>query len=190
MGEHNILSSQHAFGLQASKIGTRSWLAEIFDHYHQPIYRYIFRQVGDMETSRELTNEVFQRLIKAVQGEPISDQHVAPWLYRTSHNLVIDHYRRQKHRQHLHIEETQIESDMDTEQEAELQLRMDVVRKLMQELTSDQKQVILLKFLEGLSNQEVAEVMDKSVGAVKSLQHRALTILRHRLSDLEMEGIR
>ena len=190
MGEHKTLSSQHAFGMQASMTGTRSWLAEIYDQYHQPIYRYIFRQVGDMETSRELTGEVFQRLIKAVQGELISKQYVAPWLYRTSHNLVVDHYRRQKHRQHLPLPDGELESASDTEQDAEMQLIMDAVRTALHELTSDQKQVILLKFLEGLSNQEAAEVMDKSVGAVKSLQHRALAVLRHRLSDLEMEGIR
>ena len=98
MAEHKILSSQHAFDKQASTTGIRFWLAEIYDRYHQTIYRYIFRQVGDMETSSELTAEVFQRLIKAVQGELIPDQYVAPWLYRTSYNLVIDHYRRQKHR--------------------------------------------------------------------------------------------
>ena len=190
MGEHKTLSSQLALGMQASMTSTKSWLADIYDRYHQPIYRYIFRQVGDMETSRELTGEVFQRLIKAVQGELIPDQYVAPWLYRTSHNLVVDHYRRQKHRQHLPLLDGELSSAVDTEQDAELQLCVDAVREALQELTGDQKQVILLKYLEGLSNQEAAEVMDKSVGAVKSLQHRALAILRHRLSDLELEGIR
>lgn len=189
MGENKSISSQHAMVMPASNTATRSWLAEIYDQYHLPIYRYIFRQVGDMETSRELTGEVFQRLIKAIQGELISNQHVAPWLYRTSHNLVVDHYRRQKHRQHLPIDESQIEAHADTELDAELQLRMDAVRAALQDLTYEQKQVILLKFMEGLSNQEVAETLDKSVGAVKSLQHRALVVLRHRLADPELEGI-
>jgi RNA polymerase sigma-70 factor (ECF subfamily) len=81
-----------------------------------------------------------------------------------------------------------IESAAVTEEDAELQISIAAVRSALQELTADQKQVILLKFLEGLSNQEVAQVMDKSIGAVKSLQHRALAILRHRLSDLELEG--
>ena len=189
MSEHNSISSPHALHMQASKTVARSWLAEIYDQNHQPIYRYIFRQVGDMETSRELTGEVFQRLIKAVQGELISDSHVSPWLYRTAHNLVIDHHRRQKHRQHLPIDEGQIEAVADTELDAELQLCMDAVRAALQDLTYEQKQVILLKFLDGLSNQEVAERLDKSVGAIKSLQHRALAVLRHRLADLELEGI-
>lgn len=189
MSEHNSISSPHTILMQASKTVTRSWLAGIYDQYHQPIYRYIFRQVGDMEASRELTGEVFQRLIKAVQGEAISDSYVAPWLYRTAHNLVVDHHRRQQHRQHLPIDERQIEATADTEQDAELQLCMDAVRAALQDLTYDQKQVILLKFLDGFSNQEVADMLGKSVGAVKSLQHRALAVLRHRLADLDLEGI-
>jgi RNA polymerase sigma-70 factor (ECF subfamily) len=190
VSENKSISSQHALMMPASKTGTRSWLAGIYDQFHQPIYRYIFRQVGDMETSRELTGEVFQRLIKAVQGEPIPEQYIQSWLYRTSHNIVVDHYRRQKHLQHLSIEDMPIESESVTEEDAELQLSIAAVRSALQELTTDQQQVILLKFLEGLSNKEVAEVMDKSIGAVKSLQHRALAILRHRLSDLELEGIK
>lgn len=189
MVEQETLSSQHALYMQDRATLTKTWLADIYDQYYQAIYRYIFRQIGDMETSRELAGEVFHRLIKAVQGGVNPDQHIAPWLYRASHNLVVDHYRRQKHRQHMPLTDEVVESPLDTERDAELRLSADAVRAALQDLTADQKQVILLKYLEGLSNQEVAELMNKSVRAVKSLQHRALTVLRQRLSDLEGEGI-
>jgi RNA polymerase sigma-70 factor (ECF subfamily) len=189
LGEHETLSSQRALIMEDRATLTKTWLADVYDQYYQPIYRYIFRQVGDMETSRELSGEVFHRLIKALQAGSNPDQHVAPWLYRTAHNLVVDHYRRQKHRQHLPLSDDVVESPLDTEREAEVRFSADAVRAALQDLSADQKQVILLKYLEGMSNQEVAEMMNKSVGAVKSLQHRALTVLRQRLSDLEMEGI-
>jgi RNA polymerase sigma-70 factor (ECF subfamily) len=186
--EHETLTSQHTLCLQDQASLSKTWLADVYDQYYQPIYRYIFRQVGDMETSRELSGEVFHRLIKALQVGSNPDQHIAPWLYRTAHNLVVDHYRRQKHRQHLPLNDAVVPSVTDTEQDAEIRFSADAVRAALQELTADQKQVILLKYIEGLSNQEVADLMNKSVGAVKSLQHRALTVLRQRLSDLEMEG--
>lgn len=190
MGEHETLSSQRTLFLQESATLTKTWLADIYDQYYQPIYRYIFRQIGEMETSRELSGEVFHRLIKAVRSGVYPDQHIASWLYRTAHNLVVDHYRRQKNRQHLPLSDEVVESQFNTERDVELRVTAEIVRRALQDLTPEQNQVILLKFLEGLSNQEVADLMNKSVGAIKSLQHRALTTLRQRLSDMGMEEIR
>ncbi len=188
MGENKTLRA--AYYMQDRVILTKSWLADVYDHYYQPIYRFIFRQIGEMETSRELSGEVFHRLIKAVQSGVNPEQHIAPWLYRTAHNLVIDHYRKQKNRQHFPLSDVVVESQLDTERDAELRVTAEIVRRALQDLTPEQKQVILLKFLEGLTNQEVADLMNKSVGAIKSLQHRALTALRKRLSDMGMEEIR
>jgi len=78
-----------------------------------------------------------------------------------------------------------VESASNTAEVAELQISADQMREALQRLTPDQRQVILLKFMEGLSNQEVAEALSKSVGSVKSLQHRALTSLRHLLVPSE-----
>jgi RNA polymerase sigma-70 factor (ECF subfamily) len=78
-----------------------------------------------------------------------------------------------------------IESPSKTAEVAEHRISADEVRDALQKLTPDQRQVILLKFMEGLSNQEVAETLSKPVGAVKSLQHRALTNLRHLLVPSE-----
>ncbi len=188
MGENETLRA--TLYMQDRVILTKSWLADIYNQYYQPIYRFIFRQIGEMETSRELTGEVFHRLIKAVQSGVNPEQHITPWLYRTAHNLVVDHYRRQKNRQHLPLNDESMESSDDTERDAERRFSAEIVRRALQDLTPDQKQVLLLKYLEGLTNQEVADLLNKSVGAVKSLQHRALIALRQRLSEMGMEGIR
>ena len=160
-------------------------MAEIYDAYYLPIYRFIFRQVGDVEISRELSSEVFHRMLRVSKNDADFIQRLAPWLYCTARNLVIDHYRRQRFRNHLPLNEDIIESNSNTAEIAEFRISVDQIREALQKLTPDQRDVILLKFSEGLSNQEVAETLSKPVGAIKSLQHRALTNLRRLLVSEE-----
>ncbi len=160
----------------------RDRLAAIYDEYYQPIYRYVYRQVGDVETARDLTAEVFHRLLRVAQSGNSPERHPKAWLYRTAHNIVVDHYRRQQHRRHLPLDDELINANDDPVGTAERHLSATQVRAALQHLTPDQRQVIVLKFLEGLSNQEVAAVLDKPVGAVKSLQHRGLAALQRQLA--------
>ncbi len=175
--------SDHAQArLRQARALDRAALAAIYDDYHQPIYRYIYRQVGDVETARDLTAEVFQRFLQTMHQGGGPERHLAAWLYRTAHNIVVDYYRRQQHRRHLALEEDLADATQSTAESAERHLSATRVRAALQHLTPDQQQVVALKFLEGLSNQEVAAVLDKPVGAVKSLQHRALAALRRQLA--------
>ena len=185
MNDQKKLVFQHKLRSGNGKALSNNELAEIYDAYYLPIYRFIFRQVGDVDTSRELSSEVFHRMVKACKNDVEFIQRLTPWLYCTARNLVIDHYRRQQYRNHLPLNEELVESASSTAEVAELQISVDQTREALQKLTPDQRQVILLKFMEGLSNQEVAEALSKSVGSVKSLQHRALTSLRHLLVPSE-----
>ena len=135
-----------------------------------------------METARDLAAEVFHRLLQTAQSGGSPDRHPKAWLYRTAHNIVVDHYRRQQHRRHLPLDDELINASDDPAGTAERRLSGAQVRAALQHLTPDQRQVITLKFLEGLSNQEVAGVLDKPVGAVKSLQHRGLAALQRQLA--------
>jgi RNA polymerase sigma-70 factor (ECF subfamily) len=135
-----------------------------------------------VETARDLAAEVFHRLLRTVQSGGSPDRHPKAWLYRTAHNIVVDHYRRQQHRRHLPLDDELININDDPAGAAERRLSAAQVRAALEHLTPDQRQVIVLKFLEGLSNQEVAAVIDKPVGAVKSLQHRGLAALQRQLA--------
>ncbi len=167
--------------LQKAIAFDRTALSAIYDTYQPLIYRYIYHHIGEMETTRDLTAEVFRRLLQALRNKNGPDQKLKAWLYRTAHNVVIDYYRRQQHRRHLSLDETLLIAGDDPVALAERQISAEVVRAALQNLTPDQKQVISLKFLEGFSNAEIAEVMGKPVGAVKSLQHRALAALQRQL---------
>ncbi len=185
MNDLKDVHSQRKFRSGNGKVLGKKELAEIYNQYYLPIYRFIFRQVGDVDISRELSSEVFHRMLKQNQNGTDRFENPAPWLYRVARNLVIDHYRRQQHRNHSSLNDEILESSLNTAEIAESQITNEKMRMALTKLTPDQRQVIVLKFMEGLSNQEVADSLSKPVGAVKSLQHRALGALRHLLDPVE-----
>jgi len=179
--EARLLAQAQAFDRQA--------LAAIYDKYHPPLYRYISRQVDDMETARDLTADLFNRFLQALEKGSGPDQSIQAWLYRAAHNLVIDFYRRREYRDHLPLPEQLVDSTADTGHEAERNLAFAQARLALETLTADQRQVVTLKFLAGLSNEEIAGIMDKPVGAVKSLQYRGLASLQRQLNPAEEQTL-
>ncbi len=163
----------------------REAISEIYDAYQQLIYRYIYRQIGDVDTARDLTSEVFNRFLLALKNGKGPTKQLKPWLYRVAHNTVVDFYRRQQHRNHLPLDNIPLYSNEDPVQTTELRMEVERIRLVLTNLTPHQRQVITLKFFAGLSNQEIAEVMDKPVGAVKALQHRAVAALQRQLLPVE-----
>jgi RNA polymerase sigma-70 factor (ECF subfamily) len=159
----------------------RTAIATIYETYQPPIYRYIYRQVGSVEVARDLASEVFDRFLQALKKGTGPTKQLKAWLYRVGHNTVVDYYRRQQHRNHLPIDDMFIYADDNPAQSAELNIDADQVRLALTQLTSEQRQVISLKFFAGFTNQEVADVMEKPVGAVKALQHRAIAALQRQL---------
>jgi RNA polymerase sigma-70 factor, ECF subfamily len=175
--DDELLSKAHAYN--------RTAIAEIYDTYQQPLYRYIYRQVGHVETARDLTSDVFSRFLQALQNGTGPTQQLKAWLYRVAHNSVVDFYRRQQHRNHLPLDDVVLYADDDPAYDVEKSLDTEWIRLAFTKLTPDQQQVISLKFFASFTNNEIAEVMDKPVGAVKSLQHRAIAALQRQLIPTE-----
>ncbi len=164
---------------QAGQFNTRA-LAEIYDLYSPRLYRYAMRLLGDATTAEDCVSETFSRFLKALQAGRGPRDYLQAYLFRTAHNLVVDHYRRQPLTEELDDDLPELET---TEETADLNLRQRRVRDALQQLTEDQRQVVALKFLEGWENEEIARTLGKPVGAVKSLQHRALAQLQKLLLD-------
>ncbi len=173
--------------LQRARDLDRKTLAAIYDDYQPLVYGFIYRRTGDIEVARDLTAEVFRRFLQALQQRNGPTDSLRAWFYRVAHNIVVDHYRRQQFRDHLPLNEGILGAGESPDQAAERQLLAEQVRAALTQLTTDQQQVINLKFLEGLTNKEVAEILGKPIGAVKSLQHRALAALQRELVQVEEE---
>lgn len=167
--------------VQAQKLDTRA-LAEIYDLYSPRLYRYAVRLLGDGCAAEDCVSETFSRFLQAVRGGRGPRDYLQAYLFRTAHNFVVDHYRHQKPESILNDDTPDCE---DIEENAGLNIRQQRVRFALAELTNDQQQVIALKFLEGWENEEIARVLNKPIGAVKSLQHRALAHLQKILLDDE-----
>ncbi len=160
-------------------------LTWIYQNYHDAIYRYVYHHLGQPQTAQDVTSDVFRRFLQALRNGGGPTRQFSAWLYRVAHNLIVDELRRQKHRNHESLDGTL--GDVlraDTESLDELvgkTVTAERVRHALLALTEEQRQVVVLKFLQGMSNAEVAKITGKTVGAVKALQHRGLHTLRAQL---------
>jgi len=157
-------------------------LGELYDRYAARMYAYIYRRVGDAAQAEDLTSELFLRVLQAVQNERAWRDSFVAWLYRIAHNLVVDMYRRRPPPL-VALDDLPLESDADDPAEA-LQEAADRagLRAAVVQLTSDQQQVLALRYGEGLTAKETAVIMQKTTGAVEAMQHRALAALRRALA--------
>jgi RNA polymerase sigma-70 factor (ECF subfamily) len=152
-------------------------LGQIFDDHYEQVYRYAYRRLGDKEQAQSVASESFCRLVEAHQKGKGPKDGVLYWLYRVTHNLIVDIYR-QASSDPLPLYEKVLSDQNPLPEEALLlEQKRARVRWALRQLTQDQQQVLELKFMEGVDNKKVAEIMQKSVGAVKSLQHRGLASL-------------
>lgn len=158
-------------------------LGAIYDRYSTRIYNYIYRRVGNAHLAEDLTASVFTKMLEAIRSSKHWRTSFSGWLYRIAHNIVVDYYRKGQKDKELPLEDRLVSTQGDPVKALNASMQKSTVRAAIQQLTPDQGNVILLKFVEGLSNAQVAEVLGKTEGAVKSLQHRALGALRRHLEE-------
>ncbi|MFZ0532396.1 MAG: sigma-70 family RNA polymerase sigma factor [Anaerolineales bacterium] len=155
-------------------------LEEIFDTFSPGIYRYAFRLLGDTDLARECMSETFSRFLFALKRDGGPDNYLQAYLYRIAHNWVTDYYR-SKVLANLPLN-VNIAADPADEphQVVADEMANQQLRDALTLLTPDQRQVIVLKFLEDWENESIALTLNKPIGAIKALQHRALEAL-HRI---------
>ncbi len=176
----NPVSDEQNLLQRASRLETQA-LAEIYDTYSPGIYRYSMRLLGDVSLAEDCVADTFARFLKSLQERRGPRDNLQAYLYRIAHNWIVDLYRNNKETVEL-SDALRSEADF-PEEEAEKNIRQKQVRKAIRSLTPDQQQVISLKYLEEWSNEEIARVLTKPVGAVKSIQHRALKSLYKLLAE-------
>jgi len=161
---------------------------ELYSIYLAPIYRYVSYQVRDKMTAEDIVEEVFVKAWKAIGTCKGKSQTFSAWLYRIAHNHVVNTLRRMNKRVSLESAEVEIETLIEVtnpEQEVEAKLAKQELLEAMACLSQNQRQVIILKFIEGLNNSEIAQILAKREGAIRVLQMRALSKLRLELGRVK-----
>ncbi len=169
--------------LERAKAYDSAALGDLYDRYAGKIYAYIYYRVGDEVLAEDLTANVFIKMLDAVKSTRAWDMSFSGWLYRIAHNAIVDHFRRNSHDKGLPLDERLVATTDDPVKTVEQLMASNVVKAAIANLTEEQQTVIVLKFFEGLSNLEVANIMDKTEGAIKSLQYRALAALRRCIEE-------
>jgi len=157
----------------------------LYDEYVDPIFRYVYYKVGNFAESQDLTGQTFLKAFENIDSYEMRDVAFSSWLYRIAHNLVVDYFRRESKRESVPIEEHPmvLATEGNPVETVLADMDSDRLYRAMQKLTHDQREIVVLKFIDNLSNAQVAEIMGISVGAVKSAQKRGLLALNRILSD-------
>jgi RNA polymerase sigma-70 factor (ECF subfamily) len=171
--------------IQRAKTYDPDALSTIYERYYQAIYRYVYYRVGDSGLAEDLTGDIFLKMLHGIESYSIQGVPFSAWLYRIARNRIIDHLRRQPQKADVSLEEARADNIASTETTLEQALQRDELLKAVQVLTGDQRQVIILKFIEDQDNATIATILGKTEGAVKSLQHRALDTLRHHMEQTQ-----
>lgn len=167
--------------LERARRFDRQALAKIYDLYSPGLYRYAMRLLGDPDLAEECVAETFSRFLRALREGRGPQDFLQAYLYRMAHNWIADLYRRQPPPETL--DETHPDLAPDPETTAEQTWRDERLLRAIRRLTPDQQMVILLKFVEEWDNEAIARALKKPVGAIKSLQHRALAALQRMLNE-------
>ena len=167
--------------------GDREALEELYLIHFDRIYSYLHVSVGNRHDAEDLTTQTFLKMLEKIGSFRWQSAPFSAWLFRIAHNLAMDHFRSRRRWQ---PEEEVPEPPGEEEPSAELAAMQTIGResmlKLIEHLSSEQQQVLTLKFVFNLPNAEVAAILDKTEGAIKSLQHRALVSLQKQIARQEV----
>ncbi len=184
--ERSDFSEKHLLRLAAQ--GDKEAYGVLYERYLDEIYRYVTYRVGDPQEAEDITANVFvrtwERLPKMARRHRNSSSFRG-WLYRVAKNLVVDFYRR---REPMPLPDGLHKEDGLVEGIAAQHTKANQLVEAISLLQSDYQQIIILRFINQLSHKECANIMKRSVGATRVLQHRALERLREIIQNESTEA--
>ncbi len=172
--------------------GDREAFGILYERYIERIFSYVYYRTGNLHDAEDLTARVFQRAMNHIRNYTDRGVPFSAWLYRIAHNLVANWHRDRSRRQEIPLNEVPVLPSREDRPEATLvrSQAQDALLKMIRQLPAERQTLLILKFVENLSNAEIGHIMGRSEGAVKSLYHRTLLALRDELGDqsLDLEG--
>lgn len=159
----------------------------LYERYVERIFNYIYYRTGSASDAEDLTGKVFFKAMGHIQNYKHMGLPFSAWLYRIAHNLVANYHRDRSHKQEVSLDDMQGQTLVQTSLQPESRLvRSQEVENLLvtiRDLAPNRQELLILKFVDQLSNAEIGQIMRKSEGAIKSLYHRTLLELREKMES-------
>ncbi len=157
-------------------------LVDLYEEHNNALYRYAYRLLGLQDMAEDCVSDVFTRFLQVVQNKKAPQGNIRAYLYRMTHNCAVDHYR--KKQKDVSIENTTL---IDPQPEIEEDLQQKQKREKLQEallkMTEEQRMVIVLRYFEDWSHEQVANHLGKTEEATRALQYRALRSLQKKYAN-------
>ncbi len=179
---------EEAVCVEAAKISPEAF-GELYEQYVDHIYSYIYHRVGNVHDAEDLTSRTFYRALSHLSAYEDKGVPFSAWLYRIAHNLVANWHRDRGRRPVVALDDLVLHAraDLYPESVAESNDEARLLSEAIARLDDARRELLVLKFTEGLSNAEIGSIMGRSEGAIKSLYHRTLLALR---KDLSKRGVK
>lgn len=171
--------------LQLASQGDAEAFGILYERYAPRIFNYVYYRTGNIHDAEDLTARVFQRALKHIHRYTDRGLPFSAWLYRIAHNLVANWHRDRSHHQEIAIDDL-VPMPAAQEHPETMLLRVEeqeILLRAIRRLPPDRQHLLILKFVEELSNAEIGRIMGRSEGAIKSLYHRTLLSLRTYLEE-------
>ncbi|MEH3033379.1 MAG: sigma-70 family RNA polymerase sigma factor [Aeromicrobium erythreum] len=168
--------------------GDAEAFGQLYDHYVSSIYRFVYYRVGSPQLAEDLTSETFVRGLRAIQRFSWQGKDFGAWLTTIARNLVADHYKSSRARLELVSDDVPEgpQTAPSPEEDVMSLLTNEMLFEAVNTLPAEQRDCVLMRFIQGLSIAQTAAALDRSEGAIKQLQLRAV----RNLAKAMPEGIR
>jgi len=165
--------------------GDRDAFGRLYELYIDRIFNYVYYRTGNLHDAEDLTARVFQRAMNHIHSYTDRGLPFSAWLYRIAHNLVANWHRDRSRRQEIPLNDLPVIPSREDKPETSLvrSQEQDSLLRMIRQQPAERQHLLILKFVENLSNAEIGQIMGRSEGAVKSLYHRTLLSLRDDLGD-------
>ncbi|MEX0690148.1 MAG: RNA polymerase sigma factor [Candidatus Paceibacterota bacterium] len=173
--------------IKKAQKGEAEAFGKLYDMHIDQIYRYVFIRVSGKQEAEDITQKAFLKAWKNIHKYEIKKNiPFSSWLYRITKNLVIDYYRTNRDHVDIELVSNTISTTLKShEEKTDKDLKIESVKDSLKELSEDEQSVLIMRFIDEMSNKEVAKIMNKSHGSVRVMQHRALKKLKEILDEKE-----
>lgn len=171
--------------LEACQLGDRSAFGRIYDHYSERLFKFIYLRVGHKEVAEDILADSFVKAWTKIK-QVNSHKALSSWIFQIAKNNIIDYYRIRKSTIAIEEVEQTLEDAANPVEETDLNFDQERILAAMKQLPKDQQLVIRYKFFEDLSNAEIALIINKTEGAIRVIQHRAIIRLQEILRQKKL----